>query len=107
LTVACALSEVLITFRFSKDQFPHWTSNPPIVVGLWAVFFIGINLFTLFYFFVFKMHLKDGQVQLDSAPPSPTMEKPNPFPVTIDDVGNINLAKKGRRTSVGANKKTD
>lgn len=59
LTVAIALCEAMITLRFSKGQFPHLHGHPPLVIGIWAVFIIGLNLFTLFYFYVFQMHLRN------------------------------------------------
>lgn len=48
----------MITLRFSKGQFPHLHGHPPLVVGIWAVFLIGLNIFTLFYFYIFQMHLR-------------------------------------------------
>jgi hypothetical protein len=61
LTVAIAAAEALITIRFSEGQFPHFHGHPPFIIGIWTVFLVGLNLFTLFYFFIFKSHLKSAK----------------------------------------------
>jgi len=65
LTIAISAAEGLITLRFSRGQFPHFQSHPPLVVGIWSVFLIGLNLFTLLYFFVFKAHLKKKENKVE------------------------------------------
>lgn len=69
LTAACSAAEALLTIRFSAGQFPHYIQDPPVVVAIWTVGLVGLNLFTLLYFYVFKVHLK-GAKESDAPAPA-------------------------------------
>lgn len=54
---ACIL-ESLIALKYSEGQYPHLTDPPlPVVVG-WTIVLSGLFLFTIFYFYVFRLHEK-------------------------------------------------
>jgi len=57
LSIAILCTETLICIKFGKGQFSHFTGHPPLVVWIWSAVAIGLVLFTIFYFYVFKCHL--------------------------------------------------
>lgn len=67
LSVAIAFAELLIIVRFSAAQFPHLKGHPTWVLTVWPIGIVSLILFTIFYFYVFKTHLKIAP----SRPPSP------------------------------------
>jgi len=59
LAFAIAGAEVLLWVKLSRDQFPHLVGHPELILMLWGVGLLLTVVFTLFYFYVGKCHLKN------------------------------------------------
>jgi hypothetical protein len=58
LVVAIVGAELLVWIKLSRNQFPHLTGHPPIIVASWAVVIAATALFTVFYFYIGRCHEK-------------------------------------------------
>lgn len=63
LTFAIAGAEVLLWIKLSRDQFPHLIEHPPIIVLAWTAILILTLVFTVFYFYIGKCHIKPTNQQ--------------------------------------------
>lgn len=80
LSMAIAATEILIIVRFSEGQYPHFKGHPLWAEVVWPLGIIGLILFTIFYFYVFKIHLRITP----SRPPSPIASPRNISPERAD-----------------------
>lgn len=58
LSFTAIILESLIVLKYSEGQYPHMTDPPlPVVIG-WSIVLTGLFLFTIFYFYIFRLHEK-------------------------------------------------
>lgn len=58
LSFATAGAEALVWLKLSHGQFPHLEAHPTVVVACWAICFACLAIFTMYYFYIGKCHLK-------------------------------------------------
>jgi hypothetical protein len=56
LALANVSLEVLVILKYAGGQFDHVTVHPTVIVYSWAAVGVGLALFTIFYFYIFKIH---------------------------------------------------
>lgn len=68
LTVAISAAESLLIFKLREGQFPHFHGHPTTVVWSWGIGLCAFCLFTILYFYVFKVHLRSAPSESSPEP---------------------------------------
>jgi len=62
---AVAGAELILWAKLSPGQYPHFNGHPPLIVYSWLIVLASLAIFTIFYFYVFKCHLRGAKAKVD------------------------------------------